>query len=345
MSTSEERIKNAFDEIRMPEGIKDATLKMIEDQAPTQVSSVSSDESTLLSGAHKGNVVSGDDRDHVTTSSPSAARARRTTVPFIRRVGFALAACLILCVVGFGGFSAYGKETAVIGIELNPSIELGVNRFDIVVDARALNEDGEHVLSKLSVTGKSSDEALSMITQSDAFQSYITEDSFVDVYVICDDEKQSSSLVSQGQQSINSLPCDGTSNHASSETKHEAEEHGMGVSRYEAAKTLISLDVTLTIDDCESMSMKEMRGRIASLDPDNPYAETHGSQNGEGQGYGHGEADMYGQGNASGNAQGSQDSRRGTGQQGQSSGNGSGGAGQGYHQGSQQGKQHGRSAT
>ncbi|WP_181861874.1 anti-sigma-I factor RsgI family protein [Slackia isoflavoniconvertens] len=39
------------------------------------------------------------------------------------------------------------QPTAYMGIDVNPSIELGVNRFDVVVCAEGLNDDGEAVLA------------------------------------------------------------------------------------------------------------------------------------------------------------------------------------------------------
>lgn len=240
MSASEERIKESFDSITMPQGLKESTLQAIEQRRPT----------------------------------------KRKPRMFTRRAGFAIAACTLVCALGFGGFSAYATETAVVGIEVNPSIELGVNLFDIVVDARALNEDAEGVLKTLSVVGKSSGESLALITQSDTFMSYVTQDAYVDIYVICDNIDQSNNLVNQGQTQVNALPCAGSSNHVSAQTHNEASKHGMGVSRYEAAQTLVSLDSMLTIEDCESMSLKEIRLHIAELDPDNEYAWQSGGHQG-----------------------------------------------------------------
>jgi hypothetical protein len=237
MNTPEERIKEAFDGIKMPMGLKEDTLTLIEKRATTS-----------YSGQKK------------LRSSPLA------------KIGAALAACFLVAVIGFGGLKIYTTETAVIGIELNPSIELGVNWFGIVIDVRALNEDGKRVLSKLSLTGKSGDEALTMIINNEDFLSYVTDDSFIAVYVVCSDDRQSADLVSKGHQSINTLPCNGACSRVSPKDQSDASTSGMGVSRYNAAQALMSLDPSLTIEECAAMSMRELRERIAELDPTNVYA-------------------------------------------------------------------------
>jgi hypothetical protein len=305
MSSSEKRIKEAFDSITMPEGLKESTLEVLEQRAQEQLGSTSEQTSQATSNSAHKTALPASERTASGSISAGGTIAKRAPRPFSRRLGFAMAACLVLCMLGFGGFSAYATETAVVDIEVNPAIELGVNRFDIVVDARALNEDANDLLEELSVIGKNYDEALTAITQSDAFQSYINEDSYVDISVICSDERQSESLVNRGQTQVNALPCAGACTRVSEETHQAAAEHGMGVSRYEAALVLVELDPTLSLEDCASMSMKELRSRIAALDPENDYADhSVGHQNGQGQGQGSGNQGQNNHENSSQNGQG-----------------------------------------
>ena len=54
----------------------------------------------------------------------------------------AIAACLCFVVTG-GGYHYYYAQAALISVDVNPSIELTVNRLDRVTSSSALNEDGE----------------------------------------------------------------------------------------------------------------------------------------------------------------------------------------------------------
>lgn len=341
MSANEEKIiREAFDAVQMPPALKQSTLDALEQKAYEQndlgffATASTSQEGASTSTPPVAQPINTDDNIlDVSGTVGQATRAKRAPVPFTRRFGLAIAACMLLCLVAFGGFNAYATETAVIGIEVNPAIELGVNRFDIVVDARALNDDGKRILEEVEVTGKNSEEAIAALTQSEIFLSYIGDDSFVDMYVICDDDRQSATLVGQGEQSVSTLPCEGACNQAGSQTHAEAAQHNMGVGRYEAAKTLMALDPAITIEACETMSMKELRTRIATIDPTNELAWHHnnlgqGSNNGAGQGQGQGQGQGDGQGTGQGSGQGA----------GQGTGNGQGnGTGQGTGQGDGQG--------
>lgn len=193
-----------------------------------------------------------------------------------RRSILALAACFLLVVMGFGGLTAYATQTAIVDIELNPSIELGINRFDRVVAARANNADGQLVLNEVSLIGRSFDEALALITTSQAFLSFVNDTSLMDVSVVCADDGQSNQLVQSSEATLLTLPYGGMCQRVSAEHRQSAVEAGMGVGRYDAAQTLMSLDSQVDLSDCQTMSMKEMRDRITQLDPSNSYA-LHGA--------------------------------------------------------------------
>ena len=72
----------------------------------------------------------------------------------IRRVLFpAAAACIFLVVAVVFGFTYYGNNCAVesvIDIDVNPSIEISVNKKDKVLDVVALNDDAKTVIEGIS---------------------------------------------------------------------------------------------------------------------------------------------------------------------------------------------------
>ncbi len=203
----------------------------------------------------------------------------------LKRGAFALAACLMLCALGFGGYGVYAMETALVEIEVNPSLELGINRFDVVVAARANNADGQLVLDAVSLTGRSSDEALSLLTENEVFRSFVNDTSFVDVSVVSEDEQQASNLLLSGQECINRLPGEGRCGRVSAQAQRDAAQAGMSMGRYQAAQALMELDPSVSLQECESMSMRELQQRIAEIDPDNTFAH-HGRGNAEGRGRG-----------------------------------------------------------
>ena len=125
MTDLDTRVRQAFDNVTVPDDVKRGTLTYIASIA--EASGVSAETAPASAAAP---------RKH--------ARAR--IIP-LRRAAAALAACLALAFAGFGGF-AYAQPTTYVGIDVNPSIELGVNRFGIVVRARCRVAYGSRVCGR-----------------------------------------------------------------------------------------------------------------------------------------------------------------------------------------------------
>ncbi len=284
-------------------------------------------------------------------SSPSPAPAVRAAAGRRRwrQAVMALAACLALVAVGFGATKLYYEETAFVGIDVNPSIELGLNRFDIVVSTKAFNEDGERVLDAVPVVGKRYDEALSLLSSSSEFEAYVSGDSYMEISVTSANTQQADELRSQSDACLQSLSCEGASRIATEESRQEAAAVGMGVARYQAARELMALDSTLTLEDCAAMSMRELRDRIVAAGGDasefgknqDSSSSGKGSPQGNGSGSGMGRG---GNGEKGMGASGSEDGSSGGGGYGGGMGSGygpgdgtgnyaSGGAGQGQGRG------------
>lgn len=269
MTDLDTRVRQAFDDVTVPDDVKYRALTYIASVAET-------------SGAQA--------EAAPTPVRAPRKRARARALP-LRRAAVALAACLALAFVGFGGF-AYAQPTTYVGIDVNPSIELGVNRFGIVVRVEALNSDGEALLDSVSLAGHGYADALSLLTQSDAFSPYAQKDSYVEISVTSNDERQAEAIRQQSDACLSALPCRGSCHAVDEGTREAAASAGMGVGRYRAALELMELDPNVTLEECASLSMHELRDRIAALSPN----EVDGGGSGNGQ-HRHGGGGQHGKGN------------------------------------------------
>ena len=68
---------------------------------------------------------------------------------------------LVLSPLAVGRVLASGLPMAYVTLDINPSLEFGVNRWERVVACRALNPDGEQVLSGLKWRGRPIDDVVS----------------------------------------------------------------------------------------------------------------------------------------------------------------------------------------
>lgn len=260
--------------------------------------------------------------------SGGTRRARIT--PFRRKI--AAAACLALAIVGVTGalgYQAYATPTAFVDVDTNPSIELGVNRFDTVISANALNDDGQAVLDALaqngiSLTGRPYEEASATLLESAELGAYLQDDSFLSVSVCGNNTQQTQNLRAQSQANLANTNCEYACSEANLELREEARSHNMGVGKYKTAQEAMAADSSLTYEDCAAMSMRELRAAAGytNASTGNGHGKNAGSESGSGNGNGNGIQAHDGTGSG----------------RGQSNGNG-GGTGQGNGQGGGNGAQ------
>lgn len=237
------------------------------------------------------------------TVAPAARPSRRRR----RWAPLAAAACLLLAgILCATGWHLWQQPAAFVGVDVNPSLELTVNAFDRVVKATAINEDGAAVLDALSLEGQSYEEAFNTLMDSEAMASYLAEDPFVDVNITTQDNALASELQAQSDAVLASHPYQGACHHADEATREAAAAAGMGVGRYRAACELAELDDSVSVDDCATMTMRELHNAIDHLCKD----ESHDHGSGSGSGAGHGAEAGNGQRSGAGNGAGSGHGKR-----------------------------------
>ena len=83
-------------------------------------------------------------------------------------------ACAIL-MVGTGVY-AYTTPYSYVSLDVNPSIEYEVNRFNRVIDVTAVNDDGAEIINNLDLENKTIDEAIEDTITEINEQGYFGED-------------------------------------------------------------------------------------------------------------------------------------------------------------------------
>lgn len=89
---------------------------------------------------------------------------------------FAACACILLCGLSVGGYAYYQTPASYLSLDINPSVELGVNAFGKVVSATSYNADGSTILKGRNVTNRSVREAVQLLVQSAAQNGFINRD-------------------------------------------------------------------------------------------------------------------------------------------------------------------------
>ena len=221
-------------------------------------------------------------------------QGRRRRLSSRMRLVPALACCLLVLLAGWGGHHAYFTPSSIISIDVNPSLELGVNRFDKVVSVEGYNEDGAALADAVDVKYMDYTQALTHILDSDAFAPYASEDAAVSIAVFGSDEQKSSEMLSQVQACTAGYR--NTHCYADNiEVAAAAHEAGLSCGKYRAYLELHELDPAVTPEDVQGMTMREIRDRIAALSSGNSSVQTKetgtssgGGHHGSGAGNGNG---------------------------------------------------------
>lgn len=203
-------------------------------------------------------------------------------------------ACLLFILIALGSYQVYFIPTSAISIDINPSIELEINRLDQVISVKGYNTDGKELAASLDVKFVKYTEAMERILCSESIQAYLSSNEELSITVVGSDAARCGKILSDietytgGNSGIYCYT-------ASSEDAHSAHEMGLSCGKYRAYQELKDLDSDMTVDEVQGMTMKEIRNYIEALSDDSHYdaEENDSGHHGEGHrgknhGYGHG---------------------------------------------------------
>lgn len=191
----------------------------------------------------------------------AARREKRRRAP---RLALALAS-LVVCLCGLGGFGYLHAPVSYISIDINPSIELTLNRMHRVVSARGWNEDGEAVVQQVQVAGRTYTEAIDAILESPAMQPYLTAQAELTFTVAADDRQTEELLLSGIGECAGCRKYCGQRGSAAPALVEEAHREGLSFGKYKAYVALREQGAAVTLEECRNMSMADINRLLREL--------------------------------------------------------------------------------
>lgn len=252
---SEERIRSAFDAVHAEDVLKERTLEAVRAQAAGEKSSEKGGEKAGEKSGEKRGLLAG-------RSSGRGARRQAQVVALRRRL--AVAACLVVALVAAGGW-AWLTPTATISVDVNPSVELGINRFDRVVSARGVNDDGRALLSEVDVWGATYDEAVDRLLASSNVSTLLAEGGQAEVTVVDQGDSDQCARLLAGVEACASGHENTHCHGADEDDVSAAREVGLSYGKYRLLLEIQELDPSITADDVRDLSMREMLDLLESL--------------------------------------------------------------------------------
>ena len=298
-NNEEHQVKEAFEAIHLPNDIAARTLASIEAKREQRESGRAEELLTARETRHTNKLAGQEGKVAVKPSASQAnchaikaSKGQGSATPQKRRKALrfakggriaAIAACVALVACLIGSVADFLRPVAYVGIDVNPSVELTLNRFDIVVGTCALNDDGQRALDEAPCMWRAFDDAARDLDG--AMRAIAGEGAVVEVSIVCDNENRYAALAAQ---SNNCFGCNGEAhcNRTTTEERQAAHDSGMGVSKYRAYQALQEAGVDISAEECASMSMRELRDMLAKngIDAGEGEGEHAGMGNGQGKG-------------------------------------------------------------
>lgn len=206
-------------------------------------------------------------------------RSKRSRPVWRRGSSYVLAVAIcLLFMFGVGWRTLYSMPTSYISMDVNPSIELGINRYGRVVAVEAYNEDGQDILQHLSLKNKSYVQAVISLLENEIYQKYLVDNATLVFTIISDSpeaiRKELDAIDAGENYQILTYTSD-------SHCREEAHHYEMSFGKYRAYLELVEYDRSVTVEDCHGMSMGEIQDRIEGCrqHKETEHNENHGGGN------------------------------------------------------------------
>lgn len=209
----------------------------------------------------------------------------------------ALAAALVL-VMGAGVLGkAYFTPYSLVSLDVNPSVELSLNRFDRVISAKAMNDEGEVLLSLSDIENKTAEEALTTLLSGDYLADYLGDDAYVTMTVQGGSADREEALLNVMDTAAERELCANYQNirvdcvSVDTDTVEEAHGHGVTAGKYLALMELQEANPEVDINAYTHCGISEIKAETerchrAAGEPEVEPPTGEGCENGgNGNGY------------------------------------------------------------
>ncbi len=222
------------------------------------------------------------ERIDLSTPQIKAEKGPRSVFFLRQRVIATLVAACFCMIALAGGTYTYqnGKVDSVIGIDVNPSVELSVNKKNKVLSANALNEDAESIMQDMDLKGVDLNTAVNAVIGSMVTHGFFSDlDNAVLVTVSNDSISKASSLrfevVSDIQNTLEQNKVRAVVYDQQvieeAEVKKLAEEYKISYGKAYFLRELILQNSSLTMDDMKELAPLTME-EIAKVITERSYA-------------------------------------------------------------------------
>lgn len=179
-----------------------------------------------------------------------------------RKIAGVAASFFIVVFLGITGYNLYFSPVTLISMDINPSIELSINRFNHVVSVKSYNQDGQAIIDNLPLKNKDYDAALKLLFQDKGFQSYLKKNNDMVFSVKTAGSKDQQSILNNLKSIV---PQDGPETSyfkVNEDTVKEAHSHQITAGKYMKIMELKASDPNTSVKQYKNKSISHICGEI-----------------------------------------------------------------------------------
>lgn len=189
-----------------------------------------------------------------------------------KRFIFPIAAAIV-CSFSIGGYAYYKTPVSYLSLDINPSVELGVNAFNKVVSASAYNEDGQTILEGQDVINEDVKDAVTLLIKSADEEGFIADDgsTVISVTSETDDENKAEELEADAEEGANDAieesgdEASVIKDNVALARRDEARALGITPGKLNLIQKLQALDSSIKVEDYKDAKVTEIQKKFIEL--------------------------------------------------------------------------------
>lgn len=207
------------------------------------------------------------------TSISSASAPGRIKRILMKRVIVVACTAVFVCAASIGAYAYYKTPTSYLSLDINPSVELGVNALGNVVSATAYNDDGKTILDGQNVFGSDVKSAVNTLVKSAAQKGFVAEDGSTVIAVTSETDNSTTATdlqeaAEQGADSAVKSQGDTVSvekENVALERRDEARKLGITPGKLNLIQKLQALDPSITVDEYKDAKVTNIMKKFVEL--------------------------------------------------------------------------------
>lgn len=192
---------------------------------------------------------------------------------FFKRIVAVACSAVLVCGISVGAFALYKTPFSYLSLDINPSVELGVNAFSKVVSATAYNDDGRTVLAGQDVINCEVNDAVNALVKSAAQNGFIAKDGSTVIAVTSEtDNTATAAKLEEGaeQGAKDAVKSEGDTAVIQKENvalarRDEAIKLGITPGKLNLIQKLQAFDPTITVDEYKDSKVKDIMKKYLEL--------------------------------------------------------------------------------